>query len=185
MDDVTVCIATFGAETWSKRALSVAYPSAQHQAKTVVVHGDSLHGARNQAAHLAQTEWLVFLDADDELAPGYVDAMLAASGDLRAPRLVEIRGGGEREVPLTDRHIEHLNPCCIGTMIRRHTLLDCGGFPDFPAWEDFALFLRAYRRGASIEHVPGAVYRAHVRPGSRNRTVTDGPALHRRIREWA
>ncbi|MBK6580440.1 MAG: glycosyltransferase [Sandaracinaceae bacterium] len=62
-----------------------AATAAQHDA--VHVHGKTLAAARNIGAQAATTEWLVFLDADDELSEGYCDAILAADGDLRAPAL--------------------------------------------------------------------------------------------------
>ena len=40
-----------------------------------------LAASRNTGIHLAQTEWILPLDADDELCPGAVAALLAASDD--------------------------------------------------------------------------------------------------------
>lgn len=178
--DVTVVVATYGSAQWRELGAATA---AAHDA--VHVHGDTLAVARNRAARNASTEWLVHLDADDELAPGYVDAIAESYGDLRAP-VLELRYPSRVERPdLPGRDIERMNPCCIGTAIRRDTLLALGGWPDFPAWEDWALFLRAARRGATITHVPHAVYRATVRPDGRNQTVSDAADLYRRIREWA
>lgn len=180
--DVTIAVCTFGDVQWQRRALTVAYPSAVEQAHTILVHGESLHVARNTAAQLADSEWLIYLDADDRLAPGYVNAMGRATGDLRAPALFEDRDGTFTAVDLTGRTIENLNPCAIGTAIRRETVLAIGWQP-WEAWEDWALFLTAYRRGAVIEHVPDAHYLATVRDGSRNRTVTDPAGLHAQILE--
>lgn len=181
---VTICIATFGDEHWKRLAWNHAAPSAFDQGVGVVlVHGDSLAGARNAAAKIASTEWLIFLDADDQLAPGYVDAMAQANGDLRAPALFE---DGCR-VDLTRRNIEDLNPCVVGTAVRKDLLAECGGWPDFPIYEDWALWLRASRRGAKIEHVPDAHYLARTRPGSRNTSLPPLRAARvaREIRAWA
>lgn len=182
--DLTVIIATYGSSVWRDLALDRAAPSAVTQAQTIVHHdhGRSIAKARNHAAAKATTRWLCFLDADDELAPGYVDAMREARGDLRAPAVSWIKDG--RETPprtLDDRHIEQMNPCVIGTLIRRDLFTALGGFHEWQAWEDWALFLTAVRRGAKIEHVPAAVYRAHVRRGSRNRTVSNPAELHAQI----
>ena len=184
---VSICIGTFGGQEWPLRAADAAVGAiAQNAAEVVHVHGATLADARNRAAEEATGEWIVNLDADgDSLAPGYVDAMAGAYGDLRAP-VLELHYPDRVVRPdLTGRDIERTNPCCIGTAIRRAMLLDCGGFPDFPAWEDWALFLRAARRGATITHVPGAVYQATVRPGSRNQSVPDAAHLYAAIRAWA
>lgn len=178
---MTIIVATYGGNDW--RDMGAATADLYH---AVHVHGHTLAQARNTAAERADSEWLIFLDADDSLAPGYVDAMAAASADLRAPRLQLHYSGGRIVTPdLASRDIERTNPCCIGTAIRRSLFLACGGFPELAGWEDWALFLRAYRRGASIAHVPAAVYRQSVRPRSRNQTVPDAARLYNEIRAWA
>ena len=71
--DVTICVATFGDPTWQTLARTRAVPSAEAQGVPVVhVHGRTLHAARNAAVEQAQTEWVIHLDADDELTAGYV-----------------------------------------------------------------------------------------------------------------
>lgn len=173
--DVTVIIATYGAGKWRRLAHERALPSALAQGCPVIIQHDpdaQLHEVRNRAAAQATSEWLVFLDADDELAPGYVEALGAASGDLRAPAVSWVTEHHATDpVTLADRDIERLNPCVIGTAIRRDLFTQVGGFADWPAWEDYALFLKAHRAGASLTHVPDAVYRVWMRPGSRNQTV--------------
>jgi len=182
-DDVTICVATFGDDSWkAKSGAAVARLGDQGQDEVLQVHGQTLASARNHAAEAARTEWLVFLDADDSLAPGYVDAMLAADGDLRAPALHLAHADGTVEIPdLAARDMNVTNQCAIGTMIRRDMFLDVGGFWEEPAWEDWSLFRRCWLLGATIVHVPGAVYVSHVDPAGRNSTVQAKQKLHREI----
>lgn len=181
-------VATFGGDHWADAAREQAIPSAAALGVPVVAvhHPDgTIATARNAGAALAATEWLVFLDADDALEPGYVDAMARASGDLRAPavRYVE-RGMVDVPAPLvfSDRNIDRINPCVIGTAIRRTMFDHVGGFWNERAWEDWSLFRRAWLAGAVLEHVPDAVYRAHVNPVGRNSTVSNPLGLSREIR---
>jgi glycosyltransferase involved in cell wall biosynthesis len=185
--DLTVCISTFGDESWKTLAMTRALPSALGQASEIVhTHAETLYEARNRGADKATGEWLVMLDADDELAPGYVDAILAASGDLRAPAVSWVTDhSATAPRTLADRNIETMNPCVIGTAIRRELFLDLGGFKDWPAYEDWCLYLRATRSGAVIEHVPDAVYRAWVTPHSRNQTVRNPRQLMAQIKAAA
>lgn len=180
MDDLTVIVGTYGTDEWRDMGAATA---AQHDA--VHVHGKTLAAARNIGAQAATTEWLVFLDADDELSEGYCDAILAADGDLRAPALHLIYPDKVVVPDLASRDIERTNPCCIGTAIRRGMFLAIGGFPELDGWEDWAVYLRAVRRGARLVHVPDAIYRATVRPGSRNQTVPDPSKLYAHIRATA
>ena len=177
MNEVAICVATFGSyETWWPLA-SRALNSARDQtvpAELHYTHGPTLAQARNALALEASAEWLVFLDADDELDPRYVEMMLAGSGDIRQPSTLGIVDGRPDSAPvlLPAKPLETGNYVVIGAMIRRTDFLAVGGFDEWPMWEDWALWLKMTRRlGSSIVAVPDAVYRVHVRPGSRNQSL--------------
>ena len=80
--NVSVIIATYGDETWRDLAMSRAYPSALNQGahEIVVGHDDegTIASVRNALAEKAEGTHLLFLDADDELAPGFIQAMFGA-----------------------------------------------------------------------------------------------------------
>ena len=175
--DVTVVVATYGTEEWREMGCVTA---RLHDA--IHLHGDTLAEARNLAVEVCDSEWLIYLDADDCLAPGYVDAMAHATGDLRAPRLRFIDPDGAQHEPfdLTRRDIARTNPCAIGTAVRRADVLAVGGWREWPAFEDFDLFRRLWLNGARIEHVSAAIYLARRRPGSRNE-VADPAGLTKAI----
>lgn len=186
-------VATFGDGHWRDLAQRRAVPSARaaierrgEVSEILYAHEDdmTLAEVRNEAASVARGEWLCFLDADDELEPGYFDALLAPErwGDLRAPAVRFLDGTGIPDpVVLDDRDIRRLNPCVVGTLIRRDMFHEAGGFWGERAWEDWSLFRRAWFLGARIEHVRAAVYAVHVDPGGRNSTIDRPKALHRDI----
>lgn len=179
--DVTVVIATYGDLSWLRLAVDRAVPSVVAQdVPFVLVHGDTLHDARNRGLAQVDTEWVCFLDADDELEPGYFDAMAAAEGDLRAPavRYVTPKApNSEARMPRITGHVHDCDVDClqfgnwlaIGTCVRKQLLLDAGAWRDWAVYEDFDLWVRCVAAGATTVPVPGAVYRAHVRRDSRNR----------------
>ena len=175
--DVTVCIGTFGEDRWQLLANERAIPSAQ--APVIHVHGDALHEARNEAAARATSEWLCFLDADDELAPGYFDAMAEGTRDLRGPAVQYVhRGKAQPAKVWEDRGLEYGNHLVLGTCIRRDLFDRVGGFHDYPLYEDWDLWLRCYLQGATYETLPAAVYVAHARADSRNRAPSRQVKLH-------
>jgi hypothetical protein len=172
---VTVVIGTYGDFARWRAIAARALTSLERQARppddVLHVHADALALARNAGAEAARTEWLCFLDADDELAPGYVGAMLAAEGDLRYPRVVWVEEGRPEPPPceLGPFDLRERNYLVIGTFVRREQFLRLGGFdPRLPIYEDWDLWLRCRRDGARIVLCRDAVYRAHVRAGSRN-----------------
>jgi glycosyltransferase involved in cell wall biosynthesis len=176
--DVTVAVATYGDEKW-KRLAQRAIASAEPQAPVVHVHGDTLHGARNAALEQVKTEWVCHLDSDDELEPGYVEALAAGTADLRAPAVRYVarntvyrprmpRVAGHRH-DCTAECLPEGNWLVVGTAAPAQLLRDVGGWRDFPWSEDWDLWLRCHLAGATFEAIPSAVYRAHVDPRSRNR----------------
>ncbi len=176
--DVTIVVSTFGGAEWQELAESRAIPSAIEQAPVIHAHGDTLAKARNQGLQAVESEWVIFLDADDELTPGYVDSMRQGLADLRAPAVEYV--GTRVQAPYVPKVAGHRHDCSgdclvdgnwlvIGSAAKADILREVGGFREYEVYEDWDLWLRAYLAGASVEAVPAAIYRAHVRSDSRNR----------------
>ena len=139
-DTLTVIIASFGDKRWLDLAQERAIPSLDGWDNTFVYHLGSydlsVGRVRNMAVRASQARgWLLFLDPDDQLAPGYIDVMLEATKrgswtDLYAPALQLIRNGRPYEPQVLDDRdiINGLNPCPIGTVIHRDLFDRVGGF---------------------------------------------------------
>lgn len=178
--DVTVVVATFGDPFWRDLAKSRAIPSALREEVPVIhEHATTLHDARNLGLWKVDTEWVCHLDADDELEPGYFEHMAKGTADLRAPVVRYIKN---RHIPLPrmPRVAGHTHVChegclawgnwlVVGTVARTDMLREVGGWRDFNWSEDWDLWVRCWQSGATVEPITRAVYRAHVRPNSRNR----------------
>jgi GT2 family glycosyltransferase len=198
--NVSVILATCGDQAWAALADTRAWPSADQQRglagerpQVVVAHYPELSvaQARNAAAQDATCEWLCFLDADDELEPGYIAAMQTAFlegaittdwSPLLAPavRYWRVPRGSHRlssnlvGIPNAGKW-PRTNECVIGTLVRADLFRAVGGFrthtddgTELVSIEDYDLWLRCWDAGAQLVHVPGAVYRAHVSSRSRN-----------------
>lgn len=196
MLDVTVVVATYGDVKWYDLAIERAIPSAEALGVPVVhAHRTTLHGARNAGLDQVRTEWVCHLDADDELTPGYFDAMAQGTADLRAPSVLYVRPiVSDPAAPIMPRVAGHEHDCTadclsfgnwlvIGTVARAELLRSAGGWRDFDWSEDWDLWVRAWQAGATIEAIPDAVYVAYVRYNSRNRGRTRRAKLaaHRAI----
>lgn len=195
--NVSIVIATCGEPAWEELAWTRAFPSADRQgALEVLVHHDpdaDVETARNVAASQARGEWLCFLDADDELAPGYLRQMRWAdvcglTPALLIPSVCYVHADGSEEpprVPNTHQPFTTLNHAVIGTLVPRALFERVGGFSTgYGPWEDWHLWLKCLRAGAELVYAPRAVYRAHVHADSRHRAGVTQAAklkLHRRI----
>lgn len=199
--DVTVAVATCsivrpprGYRSWPDLAERRAIPSAEAEGVPVVhAHAGTLHDARNQALDQVDTEWVIHLDADDELEAGYIEALAAGTADLRAPavRYVSPARAAWPRVPTVAGHAHACSADClpagnwlvVGTLAPADLVRKVGGWSDYPWSEDWDLWVRCWQAGATVEAIPSAVYRAHVRSDSRNRAParTARLAAHRAI----
>ena len=183
MDEVNVVIGTFGRQDWWERGKNLSISTQECQGHRVIhQHGNTLAEARNLGAAQADSEWLCFLDADDALEEDYLDTLLAGSGDLRAPRLFFVDYGTEPVEPfdLRERNMAIGNPCVIGTLIRKSMFEEVGGFKEWRAYEDWAMWQRAWMLGAEIVHHDVAYLASH-RQESRNNTVENPRKLMQEI----
>lgn len=178
----TVVVATFGDPEWRQLAQRAVRSAATQGVPVIHAHGETLADARQRGLDQVETPWVVHLDADDELEPGYFTAMRQGTADIRCPLIRFMIDGRQRNVwqPRVAGHRHDCTAECItsgagnwlpiGVFARVALLQAAGGWRDWPVYEDFDLWMRALLEpGATCELVPGAVYRAHVRPDSRNR----------------
>jgi len=174
--DAQIVVGTFGSQEWADLARERAIPSAPG---AIHVHGNTLAEARNEGLAQVTAPWVIFLDADDELEPGYQQAMATGNCDLRAPAVRYVKDGRTQDpyVPQVAGHSHDCSATCleegnwlvIGTAARTDLVREAGGFREWDCYEDWDLWLRCYLLGATVEAIPAAVYTAHVRLDSRNR----------------
>lgn len=177
-ETVSVIIPTFGDRaTWdaiAETAIKSLTKQVRPPDEVIRIHSDSLYRARNLGAAQASCDWLAFLDADDEYDPHFLNEMMHAPRiGLRQPAVQYVDPNGSAAPPVVLPPVPLLqgNYLIIGTMIRRKLFQDCGGFDDYPIYEDWTLWIKAWLRGANVAPVPSAIYRAHQRPQSRNRRL--------------
>lgn len=192
--NVTICVGTFGSDDWYDLARERAVPSGLEQAPVVHAHRDTLAEARNAALASVESEWVVHLDADDSLDPGYVAAMAKGTADVRGPMALYVTQGGERlwQPRVAGHHhdctadcLPHGNWLLVGAAVRTEIIRKAGGWRDWSWSEDWDTWLRCWKVGATFELVRDAIYRAYVSPQSRNRGATqaDRLAAHKAIHE--
>ena len=143
---------------------------------------------RNELAQEANGDYLCFLDADDELGPGYVEAMQRAyeqESPPTSPLLLTpaVKRTGRRNSPahlIPECSLVNANWLVISTLVPRDLFLQVGGFPEYPIYEDWALMSRLAQAGAVAKQVPEALLIVHEEkwPG-RNSALT----AHERT-EW-
>lgn len=183
---ISAIVATFGDDPkWTRfaqRALGSLSAQTLKPLEVLQVNDETLACARNRAARTAKGEWLLFVDADDALDQRYICEMTGAirvgwdrspTGDmLLQPATLGWYPDGtyddEAVVIPTRPSLRQGNWMVIGTLVRRSTFLDAGGFWDEPTMEDWSLWLRCCALGAVPVPVPEAIYHVFQNPESRN-----------------
>lgn len=189
-EDVTIIIPVYGDhDRWmplARRAAGSAITQTVPPARVFISAGETLSAARNGAAEWARTEWLCFLDADDELDVRYVEAMLAAEGDVRQPATLGIDAQGQEDplpVVIPAKPFMYGNYIVIGAFVRTQLFFDVGGFRELPAYEDWDLWIRCWLAGAQIGVAPEAIYRVHASTGRNSLPRRDAVATFRLIHD--
>jgi len=186
--DVTVVIPTIpGREDLYRRAVDSVRTQDVHPGFVQAQLDVDRRGAawaRNQALGSVETDWVAWLDDDDELKPNHVKVLVRganASGADLVYTYAEFRGGRD---PLAQSHGGVLVPepvdlpfdaeaewslrrwgnfIPVTYMVRTELVRRVGGFPEpygFEAsvsrdCEDYGLLLRLLDAGARFHHVPG------------------------------
>jgi glycosyltransferase involved in cell wall biosynthesis len=122
--------------------------------------------ARNLAARAARTQWIVFLDADDWLAPGFVEAAetrLAGCPDVDVltPDMTIVRDGrrpftSRARVPSDWTALLRRNTIVQTSLVRRELVSGLGGYDPDVLFEDWDFWIRLLKAGHRIERLPGA-----------------------------
>lgn len=176
---VGVVIASYGNSKWKSLAEQRALPSVESQGfdRVVSMHLDdgTLAMARNYGQQFCDTDWVVFLDADDELDKEYLSEMRKKIETVDFENVVLVpsvsyvrRGKRQRPMMWPETDFKTANWVVIGAAVQTKTFLRTGGFMEYGMYEDYALWAKAHSQGAVFVKVPEAVYVAHQNPNSRN-----------------
>lgn len=144
-----------------------------------------LAATRNDAAERVETEWLVYLDADDWLDLRFVErgerwlarhpacdvltTDITVVGEGRAPKVSRTRA------PKSWRQLRRRNPVGQTSFIRRSMILSLSGYDDMFAYEDWEFWIRALKAGYTFDRLPGA--HVHHREHGLNYGAAADPAL--------
>ncbi len=141
--------------------------------------------ARNRGIKLAKFDWLLFLDADDWIAPQYLEKMTKAIA--LNPTLDAVHCGWVRVTPdgrcSSDKHGPHksdifeiLSRYCTfpphACVIRKTKVEEVGGFEVLPCCQDWDFWQRIARSGAKFAAIPDVMAFYRMRPGSISKSGT-------------
>lgn len=173
--DITVAIAAIpphmGPGGVFERAVASAHAQTFPPAGIAVALDVDRRGAadtRNRALALVETEWVAFLDSDDELYPDHLKllARFARLGqlDVAYPGWDGEDPTGMFGQPFDPILLQRANYIPVTTLCRTEAVRDAGGFQDHPdpsgdPCEDWGLWLAMCEHGARFGHLPVRTWR--------------------------
>jgi glycosyltransferase involved in cell wall biosynthesis len=135
-----------------------------------------LAAARNRGFELARADYVLPLDADNRLRPGFVDEALTI---LESEPTVAVVYGDRQNFGLRDELVDvppfdldallpfnFIDACAL---VRRQAWKDVGGYDGdmpHPGWEDWLFWLQIAAAGWDFRHLPVPAFDYRVRPGS-------------------
>lgn len=146
-----------------------------------------LAAARNTGIRVTASEFVLPLDADDQLVPDAVERLVLAlereSGEVATP-LGRTFGDEDRRLvtlPVTRRRLLAGNCLIYSSMFRRELFDRIGGYANnlLAGYEDWDFWLGALEHGAKFVHVPEELFR-YRRHGATMLTSADRAALELR-----
>lgn len=164
---ISVVIPTIpGREESLQRAIASAHAQTYPAAAVHVVLDTQRQGAahtRNKALELVDTEWVAFLDDDDELKPHHLKACARHAALTGADVVYPWFDGddeiGMYEVPFSASLLRRRNFIPVTVLARTELLVEAGGFTPHPdengdPCEDWGLWLKLLALGATFSHLP-------------------------------
>lgn len=134
--------------------------------------------ARNEGVRRVQTPYVVFLDADDSIAPEFIETCLRyvpAKGYVYTDWREDKADGDIIKMAPTNPFTNGTYHV-ITTLLKTVDVLKVGGFdPELPAAEDTDFYMKLRAAGICGVHVPQALFH-YRRGGQRANTFVNGPA---------
>lgn len=182
---ITLIIPTInGREGLLARALATVEAQTLPPSRVIVERDTERQGAattRNHALSKVDTDWVAFLDDDDELYPHHLKT-LARHVKLSTVDVVypgyDVAGGPDPvncfNIPFDGSLLQQRNFIPVTTLCRTSKVRDVGGFQDYPdengdPCEDWGLWLAMHADGAKFAHVPVKTWRWNLVGGTKGR----------------
>lgn len=187
---VAVCLTTIPSRTkmLARALMSVAAQTRRPDQVIVETDHDGAGAAatRNRAWQQAETDWVAFLDDDDEFYPQHLERLLthqrASGADVVYPwfdlnRLgvlanhwdpIRLKGVPVLGQDYAPEELDHYNYIPITVLARRTALAAVGGFPQpgtddwpNPTCEDWGCWVRLRNAGYTFSHLPERTWLWH------------------------
>jgi glycosyltransferase involved in cell wall biosynthesis len=175
------CIASIKEQTLQPKEILLAHdgckePNAHIDATTIIfTKNRGVQKVRDELVRFSSCELILFLDADDKLAPDYLERMIykMPKVEIVYPNIFWWYGNGFNRIGDTPDKLlpkDMFNSCKIPVtcMMKKFVYKELGGFRDFPMFEDWDFWLRAMVKGYKFEKANTMLYYRQAK-NTRNR----------------
>jgi glycosyltransferase involved in cell wall biosynthesis len=182
MNDITVCIPTIPPRAdYLERALTSVARQTRPPVHIIIdtdVNREGPAALRNRMLHQVSTEYVAFLDDDDEMLPKHLELLWncaqVTDADLVYPWFTVVQGDVETDLdplgafglPFDPARLDHSNYIPVTVLARAEIVRCAGGFvnraePPATTCEDWGCWLRMRDAGAKFVHLPQRTWYWH------------------------
>ncbi len=172
--DITVCIATIPPRAKKLRSALASVCAQTSLPGAIVVEYDHEHtgaaATKNRALAKASTEWVAFLDDDDQFMPHHLEALYAAANDSGADVVYSIPDVPQRPdrrdpdgrygLPFDPDELRRRSYIQTTSQVRTELFKSTGGFqcPPGSVYDDWGGWLALLDAGARFHHHPEVTF---------------------------
>ncbi len=144
--------------------------------------------ARNKGMELSQSDFLLFLDADDYLSESCLQVLIqafregvdAVYGDVSMIDQATGRETFRNQAPISKDGVislMHRAPITSGVMFRREAIINLPWDASLECAEEFAYFVEAVIQGVNFFHIPSLIAHIRIYDSPDRRTTATNPRL--------
>jgi glycosyltransferase involved in cell wall biosynthesis len=137
--------------------------------KVISTTNNGLSAARNTGISQSEGEYILPLDADDKIAPTYIEKAINAFMQKPDLKLVYCRGryfGFKNEaIPFSEKEIKfkdllQYNFIFNSALYKKKDIIDCGGYSEEMrgGWEDWDLWIRLLQHNMKVYQIPEELF---------------------------
>lgn len=189
------CIVVDDGSSDDSASIADAYASRDCRIRVIKQHNGGVVTARNNGVLASTGRYLVFLDADDVIMPGFLSEAVPILDARPEVKLVygpaEQFGKGVKTalMPMSEFSMEAMlghNCIYVTALFRKADFLRAGGFREemSAGLEDWDLWLSVLEDGGEVVCLEHPVFRYRVRKNSRNRGISNETLSRLRRSIW-
>lgn len=174
------CIIIDNASTDNTKEVAVKYTQKDNRFQYLFVERKGVSAARNEGIRQSEGKYILPLDADDKIAPTYIEKAVVILQKQAAVKIVYCKaslfGNSKGKWKLPPYSLKHMlieNLIFCTALFRRSDFDQTSGYNEkmLTGFEDWDFWLSMLEKGGDVYRIPEVLFYYRIRAGSRNSSL--------------